>query len=93
MQCGKQRNLMEQVSDVYLLKCCLFPFFRDGICPIVGKTNIAYFPDKFADKEIAELKVICPNKGNGCIWNASLKFLNVRHNLDNFFVLDSIKTC
>ena len=83
---GKKRNVNEQVSDVYLWNY-YFSLFRNGIWPTVGKTNIAYFPDKFADKEIAELKVICPNKGNGCIWNASLKLLNVRHYLDSFFCL------
>ena len=84
---GKERNITKQVSFVYLSNYYYFSLFRNGMCPIVRKTNIVYFPDKFADKEIRELKVICPNKGNGCIWNASLKLLNVRHYLDSFFCL------
>ena len=35
------------------------------------------YPDKIADKEIAELKVFCPNKVNGCKWSEKLKFLQV----------------
>ena len=35
-------------------------------------------PDKAADKEIADLKVFCPNKVNGCTWSERLKFLQVR---------------
>ena len=34
-------------------------------------------PDKAADKEIAELKVFCPNKLNGCTWSDRLKYLQV----------------
>ena len=34
-------------------------------------------PDKAADKEIADLKVFCPNKVNGCTWSERLKFLQV----------------
>ena len=37
----------------------------------------AAYPDKIADKEIAELKVFCPNKRNGCVWSERLKFLQV----------------
>ena len=39
--------------------------------------SAAYYLDKFADKEIRELKVFCQNKVKGCIWSDRLKFLEV----------------
>ena len=38
---------------------------------------IAAHPDKAADKEMADLKVFCPNKVNGCTWREKFKFLQV----------------
>ena len=43
-------------------------------------SNEAYcaaYEDKCVDKEIAKLKVFCPNKVNGCTWNGRLKMLQV----------------
>ena len=72
----------------------LRPFFfrRNGVCPIVGAHNVTYYPDKFADKEIEELKVFCRNKSNGCTWSDKLKFLSVIFfHLTNFHIVSFCK--
>ena len=48
-----------------------FTFFHSN-----GGCSVAH-PDKAADKEIANLKVFCPNRVNGCTWSERLKFLQV----------------
>ena len=50
---------------------------RNGLCPISEVYNATYYPDKFADREIGELKVYCVNRENGCLWSNSLKLLEV----------------
>ena len=52
-------------------------FLRDGRCPISGDHNVTYYLDKFADREIGQLIVICRYKVNGCTWSDRLKFLEV----------------
>ena len=46
----------------------LTSFIRDGVCPLFGSHNTAFYRDKFADGEIRQLVVICENKENGCNW-------------------------
>ena len=47
-------------------------FYRDGVCPIFGTHNTSFFTDKYADREIKDLIVICENKENGCAWSDRL---------------------
>lgn len=48
-----------------------FTFFHSN------EGSAAAFPDKATDNEIANLKVNCPNKTNGCLWSNQLKYLQV----------------
>ena len=50
---------------------------RNGTCPIFKTHDTTHYPDKFADREILELKAICVNKENGCNWSNSLRNLEV----------------
>ena len=59
-----------------LLEHLIF-FFRDGVCPIFKSHDITYYPDRFADREIQELIVVCINKKNGCRWSGCLRDLKV----------------
>ena len=43
--------------------------FRDGLCLLFGTHDTTFYPDKFADREIKQLTVICENKENGCTWS------------------------
>ena len=59
--------------------CCLDNSFdhpiisyRDGKCPIFGTHNTTFYPDKFADREIKDLTIICENKEDGCTWTDRL---------------------
>ena len=51
----------------------LISVIRDGVCPLFGSHNTAFYPDKFADREIRQLFVICENKENGCNWRDELR--------------------
>ena len=46
--------------------------YRDGVCPIFKTHNTTSYPDKFADREIKDLTIICENKENGCTWRDRL---------------------
>ena len=50
------------------------------VSPIAGTRSAAY-PDKFADKEIGELRVFCRNKVKGCSWSDRFKLLEVSFSL------------
>ena len=52
-------------------------FYRNGKCPIFNTHDATHYPDKFADRQILELKTICINKENGCNWSNSLRNLKV----------------
>ena len=52
-------------------------FYRNGKCPIFNTHDTNHYPDKFADRQILELKTICINKENGCNWSNSLRNLKV----------------
>ena len=39
--------------------------------------DTTYYPDRFADREIKELSVICENKKNGCSWSDELNKFEV----------------
>ena len=38
------------------------------MCPLFGSHNTAFYPDKFVDREIRQLVVICENEESGCSW-------------------------
>ena len=48
------------------------------MCPLFGTHNTLSYPDKFADREIWELLVVCENKENGCNWTDRLKQFEVK---------------
>ena len=49
------------------------------MCPqcktVLEMENI--FPDKFCERQIAELETCCPNKHHGCKWTGPFKFCKV----------------
>ena len=61
--------------------------YRNGTCPIFKTHDTTHYPDKFADREILELKAICINKENGCNWSNSLRHLEVKILILTYFVL------
>ena len=61
----------------WMFNIVIILFLRDGRCPISGDLSVTYYPDKFADREIGQLIVICRNKVNGCTWSDRFKFLDV----------------
>lgn len=46
--------------------------YRDGKCPIFGTHNTTFYLDKFADREIKDLTIVCENKEDGCTWTDKL---------------------
>ena len=68
---------------MFVTICLVYPTLScsNGVCPIFGTHNTATFPDKFADREIRDLTVICENKENGCKWNDRLGNYEVRNAL------------
>ena len=62
-------------------------FCSDGVCPIFKTYRPTYYPDKFAEREIQELKVICQHKKNGCEWSDSLRHLEVCFYISDSFFL------
>ena len=46
--------------------------YRDGVCPIFKTHDTRSYPDKFADREIKDLAIVCENKENGCSWSDRL---------------------
>ena len=59
------------------LKFLIYIFFRNGRCPIFNTHDTTYYPDRFADREIQELKVRCVKRKNGCEWSDCLRHLEV----------------
>ena len=60
--------------------CCnilFFIFYRNSANPNLKVYGTTYYPDRFADREIQQLKVICKNKSNGCEWSDCLQNLEV----------------
>ena len=66
--------------------------YRDGICPIFGTHNTSYFTDKYADREIKDLIVICENNENGCAWSGRLGMYEVRIHSENTIFFKVIQT-
>ena len=64
-------------SHLLFIYLYIYFFCRNGICPIFKTHSITCYPDKFADREIQALKVICINKKNGCEWSDCLRDLKV----------------
>lgn len=56
---------------------CYTSKISNGICPIFKTHDTTHYRDRFAEREIQELKVICPNKENGCTWSDRLRLLGV----------------
>ena len=60
--------------------CCnilFFIFYRNSASPNLKVYGTTYYPDRFVDREIQQLKVICKNKINGCEWSDCLQNLEV----------------
>ena len=63
---------------------------RDGVCPLFGTHNTLSYPDKFVDREIWELLVVCENKENGCSWTDRLRHFEVRIQLSTDYLVNCV---
>lgn len=68
--------------DPYLSVCCGHLFcsscLKNGaivikICPMCRSEEFTTFPNKQADREVKNLRVLCPNKKKGCDWLGELR--------------------
>ena len=67
-------NALRSICCFSLLQDIMFIHVnRDGVCPLFGTHNTLSYPDKFPDREIWELLVVCENNENGCTWTGRLR--------------------
>ena len=78
----KLTEVVLKLPNHSLLYIIFISFYRDGICPIFGTHNTTFFTDKYADREIKDLIVICENNENGCAWSDILGNYEVRIQLE-----------